>query len=277
MDPAIRSQLSRIEQGVGQNRNLIQQGNDAAKNGFEKTQERFNKLSERLKLPEIINALTLIVTLHNAAMLSQALVQTLGEILSTGLAIIGLKDEEGQPFDVNAILGKQVKDFIISIVSQQVWNNAVARWNAASRVYQAAANVASTVQSIGNSTQAIMEFAAENTGKIGNALKRFRIVGENSYSWMPEQVTPQYAWMQRLENLQDAASGVSGVVGEVASIQEQLNQLKEQRAEVKKSLENAETAFGTDNKPAKARAEQEESESTAPETVGAVSRGPGEE
>lgn len=57
-----------------------------------------------MKLPQIVNTLRLIVTLHNAAMLSSSLAQTLGSILSSGFAAVGIKDEDGNAFDVNSDL-----------------------------------------------------------------------------------------------------------------------------------------------------------------------------
>jgi len=57
-----------------------------------------------------MTAVTFITTLHNAAMLSNNLVQTLGIIIDTGLDIIGMKDENGQSFNISQILGKKASD-----------------------------------------------------------------------------------------------------------------------------------------------------------------------
>lgn len=238
--------LAQTAKSIEGKTNVIQNTTNSIKTTVEATskkvdglKEKLDKLSKRLKLPELLSALTFITVLHNAAMLSQNLLVTLGDTISTGLSVIGLKDEDGQPFDINQILGKQVNEFMESILGKEVWTNLTFRWKAANRAYQAAANVVSSVRSIGDSTRLMAEFAAENTGKIGNALKKSGVVLENSFGWMPEQVTPQFAWMQRLQNLDEAASSLSSVVSEVSSVQEELLNIQEQQKEFTKAKEEA--------------------------------------
>ena len=228
---------------IGVKTNAIGTATDAIKETTGKTKENLEKLSKRLKLPELLNALTLITVLHNAAMLSTSLVSTLGDIVTTGLSIIGLKDEEGEAYDAGEILGKQVNSFMTSILGEAVWKNLQTRWKAANRMYQASANVISSVRSIGNSTQVIAQFTAENTGKIGNALKKSGVITENSFNWMPEKVTPQFAWLQGLQNLNEGASALSSAVSEVSSIQEELKNIQEQQEEWNKSKEEAITGI----------------------------------
>jgi hypothetical protein len=236
---------------IGVQTGAIDKATTSIKETGEKTKESLEKLSKRLKLPELINALTLIAVLHNAAMLSQSLVGSLGSIITEGLSIIGLKDEEGNSYDANEILGKQVNSFIVSILGEAVWKNLQTRWNAANRVYQAGANIISSVRSIGNSTQVIARYTAENTGRIGNALKKSGVISENSYNWMPERVTPQFAWIRGLENLNEGVSALGSTVSEVSSIQQELLNIQEQQKEFDKSKDEAVTGITEEEKKSK--------------------------
>ena len=215
--------------------------------------------------------LTLITVLHNAAMLSQNLVQTLGDVLSTGLAVAGLKDENGNPIDINSVLGKSANDFIVGILGEEVWNNLVTKWKAASRVYQSASNIVWTVRSITDTTREVLEWTGENTGKIGNALKKYRVVGENAYNWMPERVTAQSASRRRLdrmidglEALDDAGSSLSSVTSDVLSITEEVNQLREQKTAFDTSIRDAEKLVRPDNNPVKNAANAADTASQSP-------------
>ena len=250
IDPALRAQFNRIESGVKANRGLAQNikaSVDGVGGGIKDLKnnigENFDKLSKRLKLPEIINALTLIVTLHNAAMLSRNLLETLGDILSTGMALIGLKDEEGRPHDVNAIIGKSLTDFIEGILGEEVFADLVKKWKAANRTYQAASNVISSVRSATDSLRGIAEFAAENTGKIGNALKKAGVIFEDAFNWLPEKITEASArrnaftgMVEGLNNLNEAASALSGAVGEVQNIQEEVGQIAKGKDDFNQAL-----------------------------------------
>ena len=116
------------------------------------------------------------------------------------------------------------------------------------------------VDSVGN----IAGFCAENTGKIGNALKKFGVIGEKAFPSMPEQVNTKSIWVQRLENLNEAAEGINMVTSEAVSIKDNLEELTKQREEFKKSIEESPKV---ETKPNKA-VEKEEKESKA------VSNGP---
>jgi uncharacterized protein YoxC len=271
IDPEIRSQLNRIETGVNGNGGKINNLQTQVRDMSNNMKERFDKLSRWLRLPQLLNLLTLITVLHNAAMLSQNLLQTLGDVISTGLAVVGLKDEDDNPIDINSILGKSANDFIVGILGEEVWNNLVTKWKAASRVYQSASNIVWTVRSITDTTREVLEWTAENTGKIGNALKKYRVVGENAYNWMPERVTAQSAARRRLdrmidgiEALDDAGSSLSSVTSDVLSITEEVNQLREQKTAFDNSVRDAETKLRPDNNPVKNAANAADAASQSP-------------
>ncbi|UBF28328.1 hypothetical protein K9N68_10855 [Kovacikia minuta CCNUW1] len=231
--------------------------NEGGISGFlGKFRDAFDKFRKWTQIDRILNALTLFTVLHNAAMLSRDLVETLGDVMSNGLAIIGLKDSEGSPIDVNELIGKGVRDIAKSILGEGVYNNLVDKWKKANRIYQSAANIVYSIRNIADSTREVIEWIAEDTGKIGNALKKWRVVGENAYKWMPERVTSQGVIHRKLdrlrdglEGLEDTASSLSSVTGEVLNIREEIEQLSEQKQAFNNAIKDAVPTLRQDNTP----------------------------
>jgi hypothetical protein len=236
------------------------------------------------RMDKVINALNLLVALHNAALLSRNLGETLGELTSQSLSSFGIEDEEGNPLDINETIGSLTESFFTSLLGQEVYTGIKDTWHKASRILSSASNIIWTIRSITDSMREIAEWTAENTGKIGNALKRFRVVGENAYKWMPEQVTATNAWMLRInrfregvDSIDDTASSLSSVLSEVQGIQEEFDQLDEQKNKFNENLQALTPKEREDNTPVKeARADSLEA-SKAPTGIEDVFRGEGEE
>jgi len=215
------------------------------------------------RLDKILNALTLITTLHNAAMLSRNLGQTLGDLTGQALLVIGIKDENGSALDINAEIGRQVNNLMSTILGAETWAGTKENWNKANRIISSANQIMWTVRSIADSGREVTEWIANNTGKIGNALKRFRVVGENAYPHMAENVSHQNAWMLKVQRyregvdtLDDAASSLQGVLGEVQNIQQEAQELTEQKQRFDASIKAAQPKTIPDNDPIKDKAAQ---------------------
>lgn len=242
-----------------------------------------SRFAKSIHLDKIINALTLIAALHNAAMLSRSLGSTLGDLTGQALSVIGLKDEEGDAIDINKILSKKVDDLFISILGEAAWKGIKTTWNKANAIISSASQIVWTVRSLFDSGREILEWTAENTGRIGNALRRFRIVGENAYRWMPERVTTTNIWTQKvdraregIDSLDDAASSLSSVLGEVQNIQQEAQELKEQKERFDKNLKEFTPKEREDNEPVKAAVEAGRTASKAPTDAADAFRGEGE-
>lgn len=235
------------------------------------------------RLDKILNALNFILLLHNAAMLSKNLASTLGDLTSQALAVIGIKDEAQNPLDVNAELSKKADEFMSGILGEDVWKGTKENWNKANRIVSSATNIIWTIRSMGDSAREVMEWTAENTGKIGNALKRYRIVGEDAYKWMPENVKQTNKWTRQVDrfidktdDLDDAASSLQGVLGEVQSIQEEVGELKTQRETFQKNLEELTPKERKHNEPVKTKADERKEASVNTPELATVVRGQGE-
>lgn len=235
------------------------------------------------RLDKILNALTFILALHNAAMLSRSLGATLGDLTSQALTTIGIKDENGSPLDINAEIGRQVNNFMSSILGAETWAGTKTAWNKANSILSSANQIMWTVRSLFDSGREVTEWIANNTGKIGNALKRFRVVGEDAYPHMAENVTHQNAWMLKVQRyregvdtLDDAASSLSGVLGEVQNIQQEAQELNEQKQRFDNAIKDAQPKAIPDNNPIKAKADATKIASASPATQADVFRGEGE-
>ncbi|MGD1910789.1 MAG: hypothetical protein ACFB2X_08010 [Rivularia sp. (in: cyanobacteria)] len=211
---------------------------------------KFDKFAKWIQLDRILLVLTWVNTLHNAYMLSNSLSDTLFSIIDN-LAGIFFKDLDGEPIDTKGFFGKKIDEFAARLFGVQNWKEFKVTWKKWNRIYQAAANIANSVRSMIDSLRNISEFIAENTGKIGNALKKFGVIGEKAFPWMPENVNAQSVWIQRLQNLEEAAQGIEMVTSEAVSIQENIEQLTKQKEEFEKSIEDLPIKERPDNKPIK--------------------------
>lgn len=259
MGPRLRGGLSRQVTRVG------------GAVGAVKTQ--LNRVARFLRLGKIFEILTFILALHNAYFLSRNIVESVGDLVATGLQVIGIKDENGNPIDINEIVGDSVTDWMKSIIGAENFTeikNTIAKW---SRIYQAASNMLWSVYSMLDSISEVIEWTSENTGKIGNALKSAGVVFNNSYRWLPEKLNSQnksrikfQRMIDGLEAVDDTASSLYMVTSEVREIQENIQELGEQRQAFKTLIEDAIPQERPDNNPVKAREESAAMNSAAPNT-----------
>ncbi|HEY9658498.1 MAG TPA: hypothetical protein V6C65_08620, partial [Allocoleopsis sp.] len=209
-------------------------------NGIKTTAQQTFELAKRtgkfLGIDRMLNFLTLFVTIHNAAMLSGQLGTTLGELVSQGLAVVGIKDVDNNPIDINQALGRSFQAFLVSVVGQENYVQLSTTWAKASRVYQAAANVLSTLSSIQQATLSAIEIVSSQSSKIGNALRAYGAVGERAYDWMNPNPNFDNRFFTALQQAEDGASMVLGVTSDILSAQEQILQLEKDKLEFRQTL-----------------------------------------
>ncbi len=232
MNPADRALLLKIDATTTATRTL----STTMLARLQLMQTFLNKAWQSTRLNKLINLLTLVSVIHNAGMLSRDVGQTIGDLASNMLATVGVKDEGDNPLDINELVGSSVENFVKGVVGAEVYNNVSSSWQKASRIISSATMIAYTVRSLNDTSKDVMEWTAENTGKIGNALKKYGVVGERAYPWMSERVKAQDAYRRKfervtegLESLEDTASSLSQVTGNIREIQEEYTELKEQR------------------------------------------------
>lgn len=221
---------------------------------LQQMQQFAEKAWESTQAQKILDVLTFIGVMHNAAFLSREVAETMSYMVGNVLNIFGIEDENGSNLDVFGWLGQTVENFFVAVFGQDLVNDARETWKRASAILRSASMIIWTVRSIFDSTQELLEWIGENTGKIGNALKRWGVIGFNAYPWMAERVRSQDRVRRRykrildgLETAEDTSSSFAMATGEVISIQEEIGELGEQRQAFNASVRDLTEGAEPDN------------------------------
>ncbi len=192
------------------------------------------KLFNNSLVDKAMQYVTMITVIHNAAMLSRGIGETLGSALDSGLSVFNLQakmeDKDGAIQGVNAVLGKSFGNLIKGIIGTENYTALNATWTQANRVYQAGINLLGNVQAIVDSTTAVAELTSNRVGTLMNALRSSGMVREDAYRGQSQNVTKFNAFQNKLEALEQGVSNTASIAGNVVSVQQSVNELKTNRA-----------------------------------------------
>jgi predicted nucleic acid-binding Zn-ribbon protein len=194
-------------------------------------------------IDRIIAILTLATSVHNAVQLSSSIGDTLIQVMQTTIDLFGIKDSEGQSFNLQQIIGKNIDSLATSILGAKNLADLKLQWAKWNRIYQSAANLSSNIRQLFDSSLQLSETIAENTGKIGNSLRDNGVVAADAYNQMSEKYEAARdkrfgKMLNGLEKIDSAASSMSSITSDIKDIKDELGEVKESRDEFKKSLEN---------------------------------------
>lgn len=201
-----------------------------------------------------MNYITMISAVHNAAMLSRGLLDTLGSALDSGLQIFGLqlKDKDNNQIGISQAIGTSFQNMIKGIIGNDNWTALNATWVNANRTYQAGINLLSNVQSIIDSTAAVAELTNNRLGTFMNAVRNAGGVRENAYGAQSENVTRFNAYLERMQNLEQGVSNLASITGNIVSVQQSVTELKTNRTEFENALKDKPQGTGLpENTPEK--------------------------
>ncbi len=171
-----------INDGVGGIRNNILEG-------FEDMKDKFKKIGSMIDIGRIIDTITLITVIHNAAMLSSSLLSTLFQVIDNGLNIalnaMGIKDIDGQQVDSEKSFMGTFDAVAKRIFGVSTWETLKARWAATNRILSTGSTLLWSVRDLMDNTQTLAKIAAENSAKVGNALRRAGAIFDVG-AWFPE-------------------------------------------------------------------------------------------
>ena len=139
---------------------------------------------------------------------------------------------------------------MVKILGQENWTQTKKTWLLANRTVQAASNVVYTMRSMFDSSLEIGMWTAEQVAKIGNGLREDGVVELFRWGQMPETVFPNSRILQKLENLDDAASSVSMVTSELLSVKDEAAELYDQTSELNQARKDLLNQFGQNSKQA---------------------------
>src|SRR6476646_272353 len=236
---------------------------------------KFAKIGSAINSDRALMLMTYVTTLHNAYMLSSNLTQTLFSVASNSINAVmrltGLQSANDEQIDVGQTISNLLDESAKGMFGVTTWEGIKEQWKQYNRIYQATAYVLFAVQSLFDAARSISELAAENTGRIGNALKKWGVVGEKAFGWMPERVNHTSAFQRKWdnikqsgENIEQAASVVDSVSGNVVGILDGADQLVQTRKEWDDAVKAAQPKTATDNDPIKLAADASKQVSTAP-------------
>jgi hypothetical protein len=184
----------------------------------------------------VINIASLTSTVTNISQSFLAIFNGIGSLM-------GLGDEATKPisdtFDgiLNNVFGKEKVEYV--------------KYNFAriNTVFTAGANVFSKVRSTSAALAAGIETDAQNTSKIGNALRRAGVVDEK-LSIMDEKIAVNIDKSQlkilneKLSKVSNVSSELSGIAGDVKTAKDELTQLEKDKVEKEKAEKELKTEAG---------------------------------
>jgi hypothetical protein len=225
-------------------------------NGFKKFT---NELWDALGLDKAIQLLNLAASLHNAAMLSRSLGETMVEtaesvIRAAQLWIPGfLRNPDGEPMnlDLSELMGEKVKDFLKATLGTDNYNAISKKWTYANRILTTAGNMLDATRSMMNAAVEGISTVGGWIAKMGNGLQNEGLVSDDTWPWMDE--SPDFnrygaigRYVNQLENLDDAASSVQQLANSATEFQQNAIELTKETQNLKKLLDENEVQKKTE-------------------------------
>ena len=130
--------------------------------------------------------LIIFLNLHNAFSLSSSLIAPIVSFLNNVFQIFGMKDKDGNAVDVKDVVGDPLENILKKLLGTESTEELLLFLTKANRIIQTGSNVLYDLQGLTDSVRSIGQQTGEYVAKIGNALKRNRIVPddpEDSYQW----------------------------------------------------------------------------------------------
>jgi len=174
--------------------------------------------------------MNLATNIHNAAMLTRDIGETLGSVVDNVISLTPLRftNSEGSQVQFTDFVGSNFRAFLVSVLGAENYVSLVLQWQKANTIYHSA-----------------ME--------IGNSLKEDGVVSENAYPAMDETIRARR--VNRFERLNDTLEGAENIASNLSSVTSSAVSVKEdwkQLREDSKDLKDKAAAFNTADSEARA-------------------------
>lgn len=186
--------------------------------GLEEIQKYAATAWESIQNDKAMNATTLAFSIHNALMVSNNLSKTINEASKLNFTSLQLKDETGELYDISEAVSSKTQSILTSLSNNEQSQALTARIVKDNRIYQTGINALDTTYSLFDSARTITELTAENTGKIGNALRQSGAIYEDVYPRFLEQVGPQNQSFRKLGSLTEEITNLDGVFSTIEQV-----------------------------------------------------------
>lgn len=216
-----------------------------ASHGLEAVQNFASTAWRVTRADKVMNGVAMVMTIHNGMMLSNNLLSTISEATNMTLDALGIRDETDEPLDFGAAIKAKISAVMSSLLGETAYAELTARIAKANRIYQSSINLLDTVYSLADSARNVAELTAENTGKIGNALRESGAVYEDAYEEFIERVSPQNRAMRNLDKFREGLESVENIADNVAQISGSVVETQETWEQLKLEKENWKTEVNT--------------------------------
>jgi hypothetical protein len=199
--------------------------------------------------------MNLATNIHNAAMLTRDIGETLGSVVDNVISLTPLRftNSEGSQVQFTDFVGSNFRAFLVSVLGAENYVSLVLQWQKANTIYHSAMGVLNTTQSMIDPISSAVEYGMENVSKIGNSLKEDGVVSENAYPAMDETIRARR--VNRFERLNDTLEGAENIASNLSSVTSSAVSVKEdwkQLREDSKDLKDKASAFNTADSEARA-------------------------
>lgn len=210
--------------------------------------DKFDKLWKTFRLDRLVSLLTLAASIHNAAMLSRDLGETLVDTLDSILrAIQGwmpdfLKSPDGDDFDLEEMLKAKLEKFLSDLLGAENYVELKATWIRANRILSTAANMLNSVRSMFNAVTEALQTIGGWIALGFNGIQREGLVSDRTWPWMDE--TPNFRSNQisrftdNLDNLENAASSIQQLANSSVEFTSEARELVEESQKLVKLLDD---------------------------------------
>jgi hypothetical protein len=208
-----------------------------------------NKTWEALGLDRVVAVLNLVFSLHNAAMLSRELGETLVDTAQTCIEALQamipgfLKKPDGEnlEIDLSEVLSSKVEKFLRDTLGDDNYLSLKANWMKANRILTASSNALSAMRGMQNAVTDGLESVQTCVSQGFNGIQREGLVSDKTWPWMDE--TPNFKpnqitrFTNRIENAEDATSSIQQIAQAPIEFVSEAKELTEATTELKKAFD----------------------------------------
>lgn len=217
-----------------------------AKHGLQASYNFAQKAWGTLPIDKAMQGITLVASVHNAAMLSQNAAQSLGDAASQALQLFNIKNPvTGEAIDVNQVLGRTVKNTIERLLGAEAFAAATETWLKVNRIHQAAGATCCAIVGTRNALLEADEITGGNVAKLANSLQSQGVLEDDSFSYMdetPDYKTPFGGILGFIDKVDDFGNRVSSIVNSGLEIQQSSAEFVENSNQLKQAIDDFDIA-----------------------------------
>lgn len=226
--------------------------------------QSFDKLTEWLHLDRALNVLTFLMTVQNAYFLCDSLKIVTLQMIANGLNVIGIHDKDGAAIDLNKLFDNEIEGLLKNLLGTETLEGMKAEWKAFNRIYQAGANIINAVQNMVFSVIGALEIIGSWNAQIGNALKKYGVIGGNAFGWL--NATPNFhnKFFTAVTNALNIVNNIDFISQTILSGRQAVDQISQQSEELTKGISESVGTKPPEHKPTAASESAAKAASSSP-------------